>query len=167
MSQRPTSTVSPNLPSHNTTAIFSGPADAPAFAEPWQAEAFATAVVLSRSGVFTWKEWTETFGDEIKRHPQRADEDANAAYYRQWLSALEGILSSRGLAHPSEVSDTMEHWRRSYLNTPHGSPVALRRDWHSVPSDALTDDEHDHHHDADDEHPSPIAVSSALGSRAR
>jgi nitrile hydratase accessory protein len=131
----------------------------PAFAEPWQAEAFATAMVLSRAGVFTWKEWTETFGEEIKRHPQRAGEEAGAAYYRQWLAALETLLSVRGLVNTSEIAETQEHWRRSYLNTEHGMPVAFSRNWRDAPAF----DGHDHHHDHEDDHeiPRPVAVSAA------
>jgi hypothetical protein len=73
---------------------------------------------------FSWKEWTEAIGREIKDHPQQADEDANTAYHCQWLSTLEGILCRHGLINPSEVSDVMEHWRRSYVRTPHGLAVA-------------------------------------------
>ena len=39
--------------------------DGPVFAEPWQAQAFAMAVELSRKGLFTWSEWAETLGAEI------------------------------------------------------------------------------------------------------
>ena len=146
MSRRPTDVFDPAVPHESTNVILPDAHDGPAFSEPWQAEAFATAVVLSRTGLFSWKEWTEAIGREIKDRPQRADEDANTAYHRQWLSTLEGILCRHGLISPSEVSDVMEHWRRSYVSTPHGSPVEFRRDWASVPPDALSDNELDHHH---------------------
>jgi nitrile hydratase accessory protein len=58
--------------------------DGPPFSEPWMAQAFACAVHLSRQGLFTWNEWVDVFSAEIKAHPQRPDEDANVAYYRQW-----------------------------------------------------------------------------------
>jgi nitrile hydratase accessory protein len=137
--------------------------DAPVFAEPWQAEAFATTVALSRGGAFTWKEWTETFGAEIKRHPQAPDEDAGAAYYRQWLAALEALLYKRALTNPSDVADTAEHWRRSYLNTAHGSPVAFSRNWRAPQGDDPSSGEHDHRHGHEDHDqvPRPVAISAA------
>lgn len=149
----------------HANSIVPGAEAEPVFAEPWQAEAFATAVALSRAGVFTWKEWSETFGAEIKRHPQAADEDAGGAYYRQWLAALETLLCARGHARPEEIADTQEHWRRSYLNTPHGSPIAFSRAWRPAPDDHQHFDDHDHHHDHDgpDANARPIAISAATG----
>src|SRR5580692_2701987 len=38
----------------------------PVFAEPWQAQAFALAVQLSEAGHFTWSEWSETLGAELR-----------------------------------------------------------------------------------------------------
>ena len=38
----------------------------PVFGAPWEAEAFALAVSLNERGLFTWKEWAATLGDEIK-----------------------------------------------------------------------------------------------------
>jgi nitrile hydratase accessory protein len=136
----------------------------PTFAEPWQAQAFATAVTLSRRGLFPWRQWVEVFSAEIARHPQRADEDGDAAYYRQWLTALETILSRTGVLGAGEIATAMEHWRRSYLNTPHGAPVEFRRDWPETPDDAA--DAHDHAHgDHVHEHHAPrhtpVAVSPA------
>ena len=63
--------------------------DGPAFAEPWMAQAFACTVHLSRRGMFTWNEWVDVFSTEIKVHPQQSGEAANAAYYRQWLTARD------------------------------------------------------------------------------
>jgi len=37
----------------------------PAFAEAWQAQAFALAVKLSEQGHFTWKEWADALADEL------------------------------------------------------------------------------------------------------
>ena len=39
--------------------------EAPVFAEPWQAEAFALVVHLNQVGAFTWSEWTEALSREI------------------------------------------------------------------------------------------------------
>ena len=40
--------------------------DEPVFAEPWQASAFAMTVALNERGLFTWSEWAETLGAELK-----------------------------------------------------------------------------------------------------
>ena len=72
--------------------------DGPPFGEPWMAQAFACAVHLSRQGLFIWNEWVDVFSAEIKAHPQQPDEAANAAYYRQWLAALETIVGLKGAA---------------------------------------------------------------------
>jgi nitrile hydratase accessory protein len=115
----------------------------PSFAEPWHAQAFAAAIALSKAGFFTWSEWVDVFAAEIAREPQYQGENSEAAYYRQWLAALEKLLVERGLATGKEISATVEDWRRSYLHTPHGKPVHLRRDLPeiSVPT------QHDHHHE--------------------
>jgi nitrile hydratase accessory protein len=76
--------------------------DGPPFGEPWMAQAFACAVHLGRQGLFSWNEWVEVFSAEIKAHPQRPDEAADAAYYRQWLEALEAIVGLKGAASRTE-----------------------------------------------------------------
>ena len=116
----------------------------PVFAAPWQAEAFAIVVQVSRAGLFTWSEWVETLCDEIAHSPQTADVDADTAYYKQWLAALERLLTTRAILTPQEISELVEHWRRSYLHTPDGEPVILRRDWSEISDDAPSVDGHDH-----------------------
>jgi nitrile hydratase accessory protein len=131
--------------------------DGPAFAEPWMAQVFACAVHLSRQGLFTWNEWVDVFSAEIKADPQLPGEAPNAAYYRQWLAALETIVGLKGAASKAEIRERQETWRRAYLNTPHGQPVELH---HAVapPSVAGHDHHHDHHqHGA----PEPVSVSPA------
>lgn len=121
-----------------------GRAGTPSFAEPWHAEAFATVVALNQAGCFTWAEWVEAFAGEIARDPQRDGEETEAAYYRQWVAALERMLAQRGLVLAEEVATTAEDWRRSYLHTPHGKPVCLRRDLPDIPS-IVGHNHHDHH----------------------
>jgi nitrile hydratase accessory protein len=131
--------------------------DGPAFAEPWMAQAFACTVHLSREGLFTWNEWVEVFSTEIKANPQQAAETSNAAYYRQWLAALETIVGLKAAVSDGEISERQETWRRAYLNTPHGEPVELHRALAPSASPA-SHQHHDHHrHDA----PKPISVSPA------
>jgi len=140
----------------------SGPAG---FAEPWQAEAFACAIQLSRQGLFSWAEWVEVFSAEIKAHPAAPGESSNAAYFRQWLAALETIIGLKGAASPAEIDARQDAWRQAYLNTPHGLPVELRNAGR-LPN-GTGQHRHDHHHDGgDDDHrgqaPKPVAVSPAV-----
>lgn len=53
------------------------------------------------------------FAAEIAREPPRQGENSEAAYYRQWLAALEKLLVERRLATGKEISATAEDWRRS------------------------------------------------------
>jgi nitrile hydratase accessory protein len=63
----------------------------PHFAEPWQAQAFALAVLLSERGAFTWAEWTRALASEI------AQSDADD-YWRNWVAALERMMQAKGIA---------------------------------------------------------------------
>jgi nitrile hydratase accessory protein len=116
------------------------------FSEPWQAQAFAIAMQLSKRGVFTWSEWVEVFSAEIRAHPAEPGEDSSAAYYRQWLVALETILTTRGHSTAAEISGVQDLWRRAYVNTPHGLPVVLENASLGCGAD---DEHHDDGHDDD------------------
>jgi nitrile hydratase accessory protein len=95
-------------------------ADGPVFAEPWQAQAFAMAVQLHQQGAFTWSEWAAALSDELK-----GAEDDGSHYYEHWLRALEGLVTSRGLAAADALHETKHAWADAYRRTPHGKPVAL------------------------------------------
>jgi nitrile hydratase accessory protein len=151
-------TDSPSVPSDLVPAeALLRQVDAPGFAEPWMAQAFACAIHLSRQSLFTWSEWVEVFSTEIKAHPQEPGETSNAAYYRQWLAALETIVGLKGAASTVEITERQETWRQAYLNTPHGQPVELR---HAATTPAAATYHHDHHRH---QHgvPKPVAVSPA------
>ena len=70
----------------------------PVFREPWEAQAFAMTLALYRRGLFTWPEWAETLGAEIKRAQQAGDPDTGDTYYRHWLTALERLVAEKGIA---------------------------------------------------------------------
>jgi len=134
------------------------------FAEPWQAEAFACTLQLSRQGVFTWAEWVAVFGAEIKAAPVGPGESHNDAYYRQWLTALERIVGQKGAASPAEIDARQEAWRQAYLNTPHGAPVELANAACPPSGGAHHHHDHDQDHAHDHDHrdaPKPVAVSPA------
>jgi nitrile hydratase accessory protein len=129
--------IGPGLPGHAGT---------PSFVEPWHAQAFAAVVALNQAGRFTWAEWVEIFSAEIAREPQRDGEESEAAYYRQWLAAFERLPADRSLVLAEEITATADDWRRTYLHTPHGKPVYLRRDLPDIPT-TVQHSHHDRHHE--------------------
>ena len=99
--------------------------DAPVFAEPWQAEAFAMTVALHGKGLFSWSEWAQALSTEVKKPGAAAD---GHDYYEHWLAALEGLLASKGLAAKADVDAMAEAWGRAAHATPHGKPILLEND---------------------------------------
>lgn len=102
----------------------SGP-DAPVFAEPWQAQAFALAVALHQRGVFTWSEWAAELSKQVAR-PGAAQDGSD--YYQHWLATIEVLLAEKGVAGPQLVADLSASWQRAAHATPHGKPILLEND---------------------------------------
>ncbi|QKC79882.1 nitrile hydratase accessory protein [Mesorhizobium loti] len=101
--------------------------DAPVFAEPWQAEAFAMTVALHDKGLFSWGEWADALSAEVKKPGAAAD---GHDYYEHWLAALEALLASKGLAAKPDVDAMAQAWERAAHATPHGKPILLENDPH-------------------------------------
>ncbi|MBZ9657990.1 nitrile hydratase accessory protein [Mesorhizobium sp. ESP-6-4] len=99
--------------------------DEPVFAEPWQAEAFALTVALHGNGLFSWSEWAEALSAEVKQPAAASD---GQDYYEHWLTALEKLLSRKGVARKSEVDELAAAWERAAHATPHGKPILLEND---------------------------------------
>ncbi|WP_413723807.1 nitrile hydratase accessory protein [Sodalis sp. RH16] len=138
------------------------------FGEPWQAEAFATALQLSHGGLYSWTEWVQAFSAIIREQPQRADESIGDAYYRQWLAALERLLAHKAVLREEDVTTRQALWHLAYLHTPHGQPVSLNQvEQIADPCAALErasltpapHAHHHHHHAQGPAAPTPIAVS--------
>ena len=81
--------------------------------------AFAMTVALHERGLFSWSEWAEALGEEVKR---------GGAYYDAWLRALEKMLAAKGAAAPQEVDSMAAAWERAAHATPHGQPIVLEND---------------------------------------
>ena len=62
--------------------IPAGPDDDHPFAEPWQARAFALAVLATDRSAVRWDEFRDRLKAVISAHPERP-------YYESWLDALE------------------------------------------------------------------------------
>lgn len=99
--------------------------DGPVFAEPWQAQAFAMTVKLHEQGVFTWSQWAEALGAEIKAAGAL---DTGEDYYLHWLTALEKLVAAQGVASSGELSERKDAWDRAARATPHGEPIVLGRE---------------------------------------
>jgi nitrile hydratase accessory protein len=102
--------------------------DGPVFAEPWQASAFALAVSLSKQGHFTWSEWADSLGEELKASAARGEPDDGSHYYHCWLAALERLVVTKGLSDEAALIARKEAWADAYRLTPHGQPVKLDSD---------------------------------------
>jgi nitrile hydratase accessory protein len=101
------------------------PADAPVFAEPWQAQAFAMAVSLSEAGYFSRREWADALAAEVKAAADRGEADDGSTYYEYWLAALEKLVASKGLTDTESLAARKDEWADAYRETPHGQPVEL------------------------------------------
>jgi nitrile hydratase accessory protein len=97
----------------------------PVFAEPWQAQAFALAVKLSEQGYFTWKEWAASLAEELQAAARRGEPDDGSRYYEHWLTALERLVTAKGLTDQAALLTRRDAWAEAYRATPHGTPVEL------------------------------------------
>lgn len=97
----------------------------PSFAEPWQARAFAVAVLASKQGCFTWSEWTRALGRELQRASDAPTRAMEAGYFDCWLSALQSLLVGKGAVGQSELLARRNAWEDAYRRTPHGVAVSL------------------------------------------
>jgi nitrile hydratase accessory protein len=97
----------------------------PAFEKVWQARIHAMAVELSQAGHFSWKEWTEAFGEEIRAAEAAGGDDP---YYVAWLATLERMILERRILDPAELERFHKAWSAAFERTPHGRPIELRPD---------------------------------------
>ena len=98
--------------------------EGPAFAEPWEAQAFALAVKLSEQGHFTWQEWAAILADELAS-ANCGNNDDGSHYYRYWLAALEKLVTMKGLTDREAMQSCKDAWANAYRHTPHGESVQL------------------------------------------
>jgi len=102
-------------------------AQGPVFGAPWEAQAFAMAVMLHERGHFTWKEWAARLADEIAAARDRGEADDGSRYYYFWLSALEKLVADKRLVLADELAARKDEWDRAARATPHGQPIELKR----------------------------------------
>ena len=117
-----------------------------AFEEPWQVEAFAIVVALTRRQLFTWTEWVDEFSAEIASSPRRDDETVTESYYRQWLTTVNRMIDRHVGLSADIVDERQEQWRLAYLGTPHGQPIELMNHGRVQPDCPTPAHYHDHDH---------------------
>ena len=97
----------------------------PVFREPWEGQAFAMALTLHHRGLFTWAEWAEMLGEEIRRAQAAGDPDTGETYYQHWFNTLERMVAEKGLTTREALSAYRDAWQRAADRTPHGQPIEL------------------------------------------
>jgi nitrile hydratase accessory protein len=114
-------------------------AEGPVFREPWEAQAFAMAVALHERSLFTWGEWAQVLGEEIKSAQRAGDPDTGATYYHHWLAALERIVAAKGVTDRAMLARYHDAWDHAADRTPHGTPIELRpEDFGAADSDGTS-----------------------------
>jgi len=71
------------------------------FSAPWEARAFAMALKLSESGLFTWDEFRDRLIAEVGASDRIRARDGTSdhrEYYEHFLRALEHLLAEKGIA---------------------------------------------------------------------
>ncbi|GGB63666.1 hypothetical protein GCM10011316_39410 [Roseibium aquae] len=75
-----------------------------AFAEPWNARAFALVLALSERGLFTLKDFQGELIDKIGAYEKLGCIRTDEEYYTHWVEALTALLRRRGLLSAEAVS---------------------------------------------------------------
>jgi nitrile hydratase accessory protein len=99
--------------------------EGPTFRAPWEAQAFAMAVMLHERGHFTWKEWAARLAAEIAAARDRGERDDGKRYYHFWLAALEKLVADKRIVLADELHARRDAWEEAARNTPHGQPIVL------------------------------------------
>lgn len=100
-------------------------AGGPVFTEPWEAQAFALVLKLHEAGHFTWQEWSEALGAQLRAAAARGEPDDGSRYYVHWLTALEQSIQAKRVLDAAALQARKNAWARAYRATPHGKPVRL------------------------------------------
>ena len=99
--------------------------EGPVFRAPWEAQAFAMAVMLHERGHFAWTEWATRLADEIAGAKARGESDDGKRYYHYWLAALEKLVADKRIVLTDELHVRRDAWEEAARNTPHGQPIVL------------------------------------------
>lgn len=98
-------------------------ADEPAFAAPWEAQAFALKAHLVEAGHLRADEFASLLGAAMRENPAAADD--GTAYFVAFVTALERAVAA--IASPGELAAERAAWHEAAEATPHGEPIELKR----------------------------------------
>jgi nitrile hydratase accessory protein len=101
--------------------------EGPVFNAPWEAQAFAMTVSLHAAGAFTWREWADALAAELSAAAAHGEPDDGSHYYEHWLTALEKLVTKKGVVPAQELQRRLDEWDAAVRATPHGKPVELMR----------------------------------------
>ena len=93
--------------------------DEPVFREPWEAQAFAMAVMLHQQGLFTWTEWADTLCACIASAPE-------LSYYQHKKTTQKKHKTEKGATSPEELTRYQRAWQHAAHRTPHGQSIDLQ-----------------------------------------
>lgn len=113
------STSSSPTSSRPETAAAAGE---PAFAAPWEAEAFALKAHLVEKGHIRADAFAALLGAELRANPAAAD--GGTGYFVAFVTALERAIAE--MAAPDELAAERDAWREAAAATPHGQPIVLK-----------------------------------------
>ena len=99
--------------------------EGPVFRAPWEAQAFAMAVMLHERGHFAWTEWASRLAQEIAAARTRGESDDGKRYYHYWLAALEKLVADKRIVLADELHARYDAWEEAARTTPHGQPIVL------------------------------------------
>ena len=78
------------------------------FEEPWQGRVFGMAVALHEAGAFTWAEFQTSLIEVVGEWDATHDLTEPYDYYRNFASALDELLTAKGLLGEVEVARRSE-----------------------------------------------------------
>lgn len=85
------------------------------FKNPWEAKAFALVIQLYQQGHFSWPEWAQRLGAQIKAAGR---DDNGEDYYLLWLATAEALIEEKSLCANGELQQ-----RKSALEAQQGGPA--------------------------------------------
>ncbi|MFD2184757.1 nitrile hydratase accessory protein [Rhodoplanes azumiensis] len=98
-------------------------AEGPLFADRWEALAFVLTMLMEQRGVFTWLDWAQALGTEIRGARKAGRDDG---YFESWLAALERVARDKGIADRATLDQYRQAWNRAAARTAPGDEIMLR-----------------------------------------
>ena len=98
---------------------------APAFEEPWQAQALALADAMVQAGHFSAADWADALGAALREAEAAGAPDTLGTYFTAVLTALERLAETRAGLTADTRAARRAAWEAAYRRTPHGQPVTL------------------------------------------